>query len=157
MHRVLPQQVCCLGGKESYKLLSCGKRPRRTHIVLAATGAGDVESCSLAEKAGGGQGCLVEEAALEVGHKGLQSWLLGAQGSLGTGREQSFGGKVAPKHRVCEERKEKSETQKYLLTGAPGLWFVSPAGPQRVVGSLLPRAQLKAHPFLSYAESQILK
>lgn len=61
-------------------------------MVLVATGAGDVERCSLAGKAGGGQGCLVEEAALELGHKGLQSWPLGAQGSLGIRRNKAVEG-----------------------------------------------------------------
>lgn len=152
MHRVLPQKE-----RKATNCCPVEKDQEGPTMVLAATGAGDVESCSLAGKAGGGQGCLVEEAALELSHYGLQSWPLGAQGSLGTGREQSFGGRVAPKHRVCKERKEKSEPQKHLLRGVPGVWFVTPAGPQRVVGSLFPWAQLKAHPFLSYAESQILK
>lgn len=62
--------------------------------------------------------------------------------------------------RVCRERREKSgfsvrqelELQKHFLGGIPRLWFVSPAGPQRLVGSPSHSAQSNPHPSLSYLE-----
>lgn len=58
-------------------------------MVLVAAGTGNVERSSLAGRAGSGAGSLVEETALEPGHKGLRSWPLG---SLGTRRSKAVEG-----------------------------------------------------------------
>lgn len=120
-------------------------------MVLVAAGTGNVERSSLAGRAGsgagwgqrGGRGVSWRRQHWSRAIKGfLRSWPLG---SVGTRR--NCGGRVAPKHRACKERKKKSEPQKHLLRGAPGLWFVSPTGPQIVQSSLSPRAQPRPIPF----------